>query len=247
MNYKIPFYIEERIRQIPPPDLHIVSGSTPVVAFGNPKKARVATLGLNPSKHEFLNKNGEELVENERRLETLNSLGLQDLNNISDQQVEQIWQSCNNYFSRNPYQWFDPLEKILKHFNVSYYSGTACHLDLVQWATNSAWSKLSKSIQKNLILQDKNFLNKQLIHENIEILLLNGRSVINNFQNIFECHLNEDTKLEENQLNSKIYQGRLLGIKVIGWSINLQSSHGVTNTFIEKIAETVVKPSLNKI
>ena len=37
--------------------------STPVVAFGNARVARVATLGLNPSCIEFLNRAGQELVE----------------------------------------------------------------------------------------------------------------------------------------------------------------------------------------
>ncbi len=99
MNRKIPPYIEKRIREIPPPNLHIVSGSTPVVAFGNLHKARVATLGLNPSKKEFLDRRGVELTGSKRRLETINSLGIINIQDINYQQVEQVWETCKNYGS----------------------------------------------------------------------------------------------------------------------------------------------------
>lgn len=240
MNYKIPSYIEERIKKIPPPNMKVVSGSTPVIAFGNAQIARIATLGLNPSKLEFLDEHGIELTGSNRRLETLKSLGIEDRKNINNLQVKQIWEACNNYFDRNPYSWFNKLEKVLKYFEVSYYSGTACHLDLVQWATDPAWGNLSKETQITLIKQDRNFLNKQLTNENIEILLLNGRSVINEFENAFECNLNKYTKLEEGKLSSEILQGSLWNkIQIIAWSVNIQSSFGVTNTFIETIAKKI--------
>lgn len=239
MNHKIPSYIENRIRKIPPPNLNIVSGSTPVVAFGDLHQARVATLGFNPSKQEFLDRKGVELTESKRRLETFNSLRIVDIKDINCQQVEQVWETCKNYFTNgNSYNWFKKFDKILEHFGVSYYSGTACHLDLVQWATNPVWGKLSRQNKIALLSEDRSFLNEQLTNERIEILLLNGISVVDEFQNAFECTLNECAPLEENRLTSKIYQGYFLEkIKVIGWSINLQSSFGVTNTFIEKITK----------
>ena len=36
---------------------HVIAGSTPVVAFGDVRRARVATLGLNPSRAEFETEN----------------------------------------------------------------------------------------------------------------------------------------------------------------------------------------------
>ena len=37
---------------------------------------------------------------------------------------------------RNPYSWFNPLEALLNAAaGASYYKRSACHLDLVQWAT----------------------------------------------------------------------------------------------------------------
>jgi hypothetical protein len=67
----MPDYIVERIRRPPPEGCEVVPGSTPVIAFGDVRTARVATLGLNPSKSEFLNKHGQELTGAHRRLATL--------------------------------------------------------------------------------------------------------------------------------------------------------------------------------
>lgn len=228
----------------------IVSGSTPVVAFGNPQISRIATIGINPSKLEFLDKSGKELIEDQRRLETFNSLGIKDLTNISDLQVELIWEACNNYFHcKYPNRrWFNKLEIVLKYFGVSYYSdysNTACHLDLVQWATDPVWGKIENKANKNILIQnDRSFLIKQLTNENIEVLLLNGFTVIKEFKRTFECHLNHCTKLVEGKFSSNIYQGYIFNkIKIMAWSINPQSCYkgNVPNTFIEKIAQIVSK------
>lgn len=244
MNYTIPSYVEQRIREIPPTELYIVDSSTPVVAFGNPQNSRVATIGINPSKQEFLDRSGQELTGDKRRLETLNSLGLTNIENINEIQVRRIWEACKNYFHGNPYKWFDTLEKILKHFRVSYYSDTACHLDLVQWATDPVWGQIENTkIQDKLIENDKFFLRKQIENENFEILLLNGATVIKQFKKTFTCKLEEHTKLADAQFSSRIYRGDLLNnkVQVFGWSINPQSSYKgeVPDTFIEQIAQTV--------
>jgi hypothetical protein len=75
----VPAYIEERIRQPRPNVESTIKGSTPVVAFGDVRKSTVATLGLNPSKLEFLNRDGSERMGDQRRLETLASLEVNDL------------------------------------------------------------------------------------------------------------------------------------------------------------------------
>ena len=86
----IPDYIEQRIRRPIPADSCVVPGSTPVVAFGNARAAIVATLGLNPSKLEFLDDSGNELVERMRRLATHRSLGIFDLSNAPTSKIEQV-------------------------------------------------------------------------------------------------------------------------------------------------------------
>ena len=170
---EVPGYIEERIRQPIPLDLCVVPGSTPVVAFGDPCTARVATLSLNPSHHEFLGKDGCELPEPERRLATHQSLGVCDLKGAPLATITQVLNDCNAYFRRKPYwRWFGQLEPILNACGVSYCDGSACHLDLVQWATEPTWSDLCCEVQSCLLDADAPFLREQLSNENIKLLLV---------------------------------------------------------------------------
>ena len=110
----IPRYIDDRIRRPFPPDLCVVRGSTPVVAFGNCQSARAATLGLNPSRIEFVDERGVLLKGQKRRLATHESLGMSDLSRAPHETVLQVLEECNTYFQRQPYrQWFDKLEPLL--------------------------------------------------------------------------------------------------------------------------------------
>ena len=72
-----PAYLLERALRAPDLDLGVVAGSTPVVSFGDPVDAPVATLGINPSSSEFLDSSGALLDGAERRLATLASLGVE--------------------------------------------------------------------------------------------------------------------------------------------------------------------------
>jgi hypothetical protein len=123
-------YVEDRIRAPMPPGSCIVPGSTPVVAFGNARQATIATIGLNPSRGEFLGSDGQELPEHRRRLETHRSLGVRDIQHASDDVTVRVLTGCDVYFHRNPYwQWFRPLEQLLQGIGASYTSASACHLD----------------------------------------------------------------------------------------------------------------------
>jgi hypothetical protein len=143
----VPVYVAERIRQDPPAASHVVEGSTPVVAFGDLLQARVGTLGLNPSRIEF-EVGGVELDGARRRFETTRSLGLSQLADASDGAVAAIFRRCNEYFRGNPYRrWFDRLEPVLRAVGASYHDGSACHLDLSQWATDPTWNGLSREVR----------------------------------------------------------------------------------------------------
>ncbi|NTU81844.1 MAG: hypothetical protein HGA45_21120 [Chloroflexales bacterium] len=98
----LPDYLVARVQRPPPADSCIVSGSTPVVAFGNARTAAVATLGLNPSRVEFLDRAGNELPEPRRRLETLRSLAITGLLDAPEAAVAQVIAGCDAYFQRNP-------------------------------------------------------------------------------------------------------------------------------------------------
>ena len=225
---KIPDYIEQRIRRPILADSCVVPGSTPVVAFGNARTATVATLGLNPSRLEFLDRNGHELIGNDRRLATHLSLGLSDLSDAPSSVVEQVLHDCIKYFSRNPYwQWFSHLERVLNDIGASYSDGSACHLDLVQWATDPTWSRLPRGLQDKLTDDDAGFFKQQLTNESIELLLVNGKSVIDQLRRKCDAKLKEVDGIQNH--NTRFVTGKVFDrICVVGWSTNLQSSFGVT-------------------
>jgi hypothetical protein len=222
-------YIDARIRQRKPDGLPVVPGSTPVISFGDIRTAEVATLGLNPSRLEFLDRNGSELAGAERRLETLSSLGERDLSSASPDAIRRVFEGCNNYFHRCPYRkWFDVLENILSLLEASYYTGASCHLDLVQWATNPTWGRLRNAVKKTLIEADLSFLRKQLSQGHIRVLLLNGSGVVNAYTRSFGCELAE--KVIPGKVGWKLFIGcNAQGVRVIGWNKNLQGSQGVSN------------------
>jgi hypothetical protein len=202
------------------------------------RKSTVATLGWNPSKLEFLDRDGNGLVGDKRRLETLESLGKNDLESASADTVCRVFYACNNYFHRCPYRWFNPLEKILKHIGASYYDGSACHLDLVQWATNPVWRRLSRSDQTKLIDADLPFLNAQFSKEEFRLLLLNGTGIKEEYEERLGGRLTESPLLRGGRL--RLFVGHdPRGLKVVGWNINLQSTHGVTKEEIEAIGAAV--------
>ncbi|NDA83046.1 MAG: hypothetical protein EBY01_08350, partial [Actinobacteria bacterium] len=55
----------------------ILEGSTPVISFGDFTKSSIATLGINPSPLEFINRRGHILNSSEKRLVDLESLELE--------------------------------------------------------------------------------------------------------------------------------------------------------------------------
>jgi len=234
----IPDYIEARIRRPAPDGVRVVEGSTPVVAFGDVRKARVATLGWNPSKAEFRDGDGRELVGDSRRLETLTSLNCQDLTTAPRATVARVFRGCNSYFSRHPYhRWFDRLDKVLKCADYSFYDGSACHLDLVQWATDPVWSRLNRSEKEALLRADLPMLFRQLELEHIRLLLLNGKGIVRAYRERVALAL-EEAPARRGRV--EIYAGRSpRGLLVVGWNINLQGSFGVSNHEIAEIGAKV--------
>jgi uracil-DNA glycosylase len=217
----MPEYIKQRISCPRPTDAWVVLESTPVVSFGDASKARVATLGLNPSRREF---------NPVARLATDGS------------SAEVVLEACNTYFSRNPYrQWFDKLSPCVGALgeSYSYYNGSACHLDLVQWATDPTWKGLMDQPKRRLIEKDAPFLEKQLSsNKNIKFLLVNGNGAwkqlcewlpLENPQERIDSI--EGHSYHPTQLHSACLFGRL---RVLAWSTNLQSSPGVRRTLWEK-------------
>ena len=175
----VPDYVGAMVRRSPPEQCPVVPGSRPVVAFGDPTRAEVATLGINPSVHEFV-EDGRLLAGDLRRLATLDALGAVDCSELTVEQVAAVVADCAAYFQQRPYRrWFDPLDKLLRAgTDASYYDGSACHLDLVQWATDPTWSKLPGDVQQALLDDGVPHLRAQLSRENVRLVVLNGRQVL---------------------------------------------------------------------
>ena len=238
---EMPEYMSARIKQCPPSGSRIVPGSTPVVAFGDVRQAKVATLGWNPSKLEFLDGSGRLLDGSERRLETDASLKAKETPGNSASAVSEVFEGCNHYFQGSPYRrWFDVLEKVLKHVGASYYDGSACHLDLVQWATDPVWGKLESDEKEALLKSDTPFLCQQLAQEGIRLLLLNGAGIMRAYDSLFGSHLRKVELLDGGRIQMFAVQASSK-LMVIGWNINLQSSFGVSNVEITAIGRRVAQ------
>ena len=236
---EVPEYVAERLRRPVPHGCSVVAGSTPVVSFGNVETAWVATLGLNPSLREFAKKDGTWLDGTQRRLAGLDLLGIDDAAQATDEQVEQIVTWCYEYFQRNPYSWFDALESLMvTAVGSSYYDGTACHLDLVQWATNPVWQHLNPPVRSHLIADDREFLREQLRWEGIRLVLMNGRSVLDEVAKS-GVELHEVQSATVGPRSCSVMVGEADGVTFIGWSANLQSSYGMSADFKTAIAERV--------
>ncbi|WNS82205.1 hypothetical protein RRU94_15795 [Domibacillus sp. DTU_2020_1001157_1_SI_ALB_TIR_016] len=86
--------LAERLRQEPPENCTVVNGSTPIIAFGRFRSAKVASVSLNPSWAEF------EPVRDNNRFHTLKTLGIDSYSEITAEHIKQILDYCERYFER---------------------------------------------------------------------------------------------------------------------------------------------------
>lgn len=176
----VPPEVAARLRRPAPAGQAVVEASLPVVSFGDYRTATVATLALNPSSLEFLDGDGRWLPDHQRRLASLHSLGVPDPEALTDAEVAEAFDDSNTYFGRNPYrQWFHWLEALLQATGLgSYHGGSACHLDLVQWATRPAQGKLPPGVWQGLVDADREFLAWQLGQTPATTVLVNGAACV---------------------------------------------------------------------
>lgn len=225
----------------------VIPWSCPVPSFGDLFRAKVATIGLNPSNREFVDRSGSELVGAARRFHTLGSLGLSCWSDAKPRHAELIWDSCRTYFSRNPYDaWFRQLDHLIGETSASYYEASegACHLDLIPYATACKWTGLSHRQRAFLFSIAGDTLGVLLRDSSVRLLVLNGRSVVVNFEKVAGVGLDKQVmKRWELRRSSQpnvagiAYRGTISHFSgvplrrkllVIGFNHNIQSSFGVS-------------------
>lgn len=237
--------------------LGVIPWASPVISFGNPAACKVATLGLNPSNLEFVDNFGKRLVAPHHRFESLDTLQARDWGRVANRDIEKVWYACEDYFWRNPYdRWFKRLEKILVGTGASYYSrigDSACHLDLVPYATAMKWSELSVDQRAGLIDVGVPSLVRTIGSSSIRVIVLNGMSVVKEFGRLIggrglEARIMPQWGLQSGRVSGVSYTGlvsKLGGIEldreliVLGYNHNIQSSFGVTGEVVERIAKWV--------
>jgi len=223
-----------------PPVRAIVAGSTPVLSFGDPLRAGVATLGINPSSREFIGEDSLLLTGRLRRLATTESIGAEPRRQLTVEQAGAVVEDCNGYFARNPYRrWFGRLDRVLTSaLGVGYYAGTACHLDLIQWATDPAWGKLLDPEKRLLLDEGRPHLQRLLGQPNLRVVVLNGRSVIDHVTQLRLCALREVAWIARDRDTRRLLLGQRNGVTYVGWTTNLQSSRGVSRRFLDELTGT---------
>jgi hypothetical protein len=226
--------------------------------FGDLSASRVATLGLNPSNREFVDEFGNELEGASRRFHTLASLGLASWSDVDAGHLQLILESCRQYFFTNPYdRWFRRLDQVVAGAKASYYGPAcgACHLDVSPYATGRKWTELTTQERSALLAAGGNTLGLLLRDSPVRMLILNGRSVVQQFESIAAISLASRREpawtLPRKSAPSVAgfsYEGIVnavagiaLGrdVMVIGFNHNIQSSFGVTSELIRAIRDRV--------
>ena len=236
------YVIEERVIEramATYPDIkQLVEFSTPVVSFGYPSRARMVTVGINPSSLEFLTpgKNKKILPSDKKKLVDLETLGVKKPKALDREMAVKVIEGCYSYFNEDskPYMtWFDHLnENVNSYFKCNYRDGSAVHLDLVQWATDPVWGKIRENNIKSGLLQgDVDFLRYQINSKKFDVIFLNGRQV---FEQLTSHKIVEAFEAETVTYLTKtgksrpvtFYQGESQnGSLVVGWSRTFPGHH----------------------
>jgi hypothetical protein len=178
--------------------------------------------------------------------------------------LQLIVESYHSYFLHNPYDaWFRRLDYVIGGTNASYYElpNTACHLDLIPYATTEKWTELS-SLERCALLNHASETLALLLRDSpIRMLVLNGSSVVSNFEQICGVRLDKELmqdwslpRRSASNVRGFAYKGSIHSISdielerelfVLGFNHNIQSSFGVTSEVLESIRDWLAQASGN--
>jgi hypothetical protein len=188
------------------------------------------------------------LLGTKRRFPTLRSLNLKYWEEVKDHHLIKIIEESYSYFNGNPYDtWFRKLDYIISGTGYSYYFpfNNACHLDLIPYATYKKWSEIESSTKKLLLLSTKETLGRLINCSKIEVLVLNGQTVVETIEKCCDIRFRkikkEDWTLPRREgggisgyaynANVESIGGVILNkpLRILGYNHNIQSSFGVTS------------------
>lgn len=206
-----------------------VPSSTPVLFFGDLFTARVATVGLNPSDQEFLDRRGDQLTGAARRFETLDSLDAPDRRTLGNEQCEQAVETMRRYFhpGKPVYGWFKALSRVTEGLGASFIGGEAAHLDLVQEATHPTWSALPDDERAALLHADLPFLEWQIQTFPAEVVVCTGKTVSNHVRSRLRVQVEEEGELARIKWwlgHAELERGRVF---FCGWNLPLARPTGL--------------------
>lgn len=209
-----------------------VLASLPVLFFGDLFTATVATVGLNPSKLEYLDKHGNELSGAHRRFETLTSLGAANRASLSDDQCNRAIEKMRRYFHPDSatYSWFNALDRVTQSMGYRYDRGEVAHLDLSQEATDPTWSKLRKErpIDFALLQQvDLPFLKWQIEAFPLHVVVCNGRTVFENVIALTRGRLEDSGTMQRMKWYLAKADMPNRRISIVGWNLPLARPTGL--------------------
>lgn len=235
-----------RLRLRRPPSRASVPGSLPVLFFGDLPQARIATVGLNPSRQEYLDTAGRELTGALRRFETLASVGADRRQDMTDEQADQAIRTMRAYFQpgRPVYSWFAHLDRVLQGFEAPYQTGASTHLDLVQEATDPTWSPLNSLDPPQataLLKADLPFLQWELETFPLEMVLCNGRTVFDQVSSLLQGRVVRSGRVA--RLTWWIARARVgaRSIGIAGWNLPLVRPTGLGASGENELGETLAR------
>jgi len=223
--------------------------SPPVLWFGNSEnKDKVATVGANPSRREFLDgRDGQYLRGPKQRFYHLKTNDIQEV--LEDERtLRLIVDSYNRYFHQNPYMaWFgrpggSKVEGFLNALGASLY-GTepigAVHTDLIPFATMNNFSKLNKSRLKRDFFEcgwASNFFDKLIKYLNPSTIIVFGKRNAKYFDEYYQrIVLNKSFIVNEKQsvkYGISYYDLGHKTIPLVGLSLYLGDPYGFTKEML---------------
>lgn len=229
MNQEIIARLNARLRR--KGSAFTVPGSLPVLCFGDLFSARIVTVGINPSRQEYLNRNGLELDGPKRRFETLSSLRCVDRMSLTDEQCGRAVATMRGYFDvdKPVYAWFAGLGRVVEGFGFSFRERTAAHLDLVQESTNPVWSKIPARGKSEAALLDSDlpFLRWQLESFDLTAVICTSSTVMERVVHLTKAEWKEEDTFDGRHWRVAVASIRGRSVAIAGWNIPLSRAPGL--------------------